>query len=527
MRIPIALTFLSLSLTRLAIASPSLDAEFGYRNVVAAVINLDKEPIYGEQVESDILAELRRNSRFEFSDAGYILLREYLNNFSVPQSGREPASASLDTKMNPLLNDLRSHGIQAIVLGELVAQDGEQAPQVVLTLYKTTGEFVSTSRKEVTESRALASYSTSARSGLAELFRSVPFEATVIRREGYNVVLDRGTTAFRSGQNVPVYTIEKRDNDLLFEETGTIHITRAETQLSFGKILVEKKPLEVLVGNKIRLSHAGTFATDSPPLLSDSDEESFSGSTGERFETTKGKFGVVNVNLLGSMMTLTNTVRSKDVDGNDLATDTSVTKVAPGIAFAGELWLTSRLFMEFGYKYAFGKMKLSAADAPPTGTNQSFSVSMWDLAMGYRLNLTAPEAGPILHAKMGFGGHSYSIEESGPVIFTSTRYSGLLLGGGITYQFNRQLAFGVDINSLVFTGLEETPVTTGLNAENVSAWQLAFRGNYALDEDLEAQGTVFFEQNGADFTGTGTRRGTTNATSQSTKGLQVGLAYYF
>ena len=38
------------------------------------------------------------------------------------------------------------------------------------------------------------------------------------------------------------------------EETGVIALTRVEDTLSFGRILVEKKPLEISAGNKLRLT---------------------------------------------------------------------------------------------------------------------------------------------------------------------------------------------------------------------------------------------------------------------------------
>src|SRR3989338_5440645 len=88
-------------------ASTALDSEYSYRNIAAIVTNVDKEPVYGERVENEIVSFLRTNMRFEFSDKGYLYLKDKFRPFRVPES-REP-SALYEPSRN-LLKELKTQG---------------------------------------------------------------------------------------------------------------------------------------------------------------------------------------------------------------------------------------------------------------------------------------------------------------------------------------------------------------------------------------------------------------------------------
>ena len=100
---------------------------------------------------------------------------------------------------------------------------------------------------------------------------------------------------FRPGTQVSVFTMENKNGKVLLEETGLIGITQVEENLTFGKVMVEKRPYEVARGNKLQFS-------DSPPmevasLLDAAEGREPASLWGNEFEVSKGKLGVVNLDL--------------------------------------------------------------------------------------------------------------------------------------------------------------------------------------------------------------------------------------
>lgn len=495
-----------------AFASTALDKEYGYRNIAAVVTNVEREPVYGEQVENEIVGFLRNSNRFEFSDQGYLLLREKIRPFRQPMS--EMAPNTMLEPLKPTLDKLDKIGVTSVILGEVV-KDNVGDYLVVLQLATTkNAEPAFSASVKVENGSSLEAFGNATREALGQIVKWIPFDATIIKRDGTLVVLDRGRPAFQKGQQLLTYTVEKKTDGVLFEESGVIGLTQVDENLAFGKILVERRPLEVTIGNKIRLDNKPAFRV-SPSLWSIGGRDL--ASDGPSFEVNKGKFGVLSAGLGPSIVSF----ETKNTAGT---ASESMNSTYPTGNFNAEVWLTSRVTLSLGMKYGLGgKKSVGGLTAEKVDT----TVSGLNLLGGYRIALFAPDPGPIVHFKLGYSRQSFGFDSEKELIYTSMTYSGIMLGGGITFPVTQSIDLGFDVESLIFPSVTESPFKSGTDAKNISAWDFAMKGMYRWDKNTDLEAKVFLQRNGADFSGKSQRVLDYTSVSQVTRGFLLGVSYYF
>lgn len=500
-----------------SLASGPLDDQYSYKGFVVGVISAKTQPVFSDQVENELVSLLQANPRFEFLEKNQEIFKEGLKKLSL--KAFHPVSPEKLKALDSLFKEQYVNGTRAVILGEVIKKE-DLDYEVALTLAITaTGEFIATESASVINPRVLESFGIAAREAMNELVKKIPFDASVVKRDGYLVVLDRGARVFRPGTQVSVFTTELRDGKLILEETGLIGITQAEENLTFGKVMVEKRPHEVARGNKVQFS-------DSPPmevaqLLDASENREPASLWGNEFEVTKGKLGIVSLDLGPSLVSFNNT--------QSTGIEQSANRFSVMGAFGGELWLTSKYYLNLGFNYGAS----SLVNSNVAGTEAvGLSVSSFRALVGYRLNLFAPSSGPIIYFRAGYGTQSFSIAaETEPMIFVSTSYSGPMISGGVGVPLNDKLGLGIDISSLVLTSVSESPIKNGPNHSNVAAWTVQFRGSYNLQKDLDIVGKLYFQRFGSEFSsGSASSKVSTStvaSSSQSTKGLMLGLTYYY
>lgn len=508
---PLFFAFLFLFATYLQ-ASPELDREYGYRAIASVVTNVDKEPVYGEHVENEIVSFLKSNARFDFSDPGYLYLKERVQPIRAPL-GEKAHNTMLDP-LTPTLKELDRMGVTAVLLAE-IAKDNDGIYKVVIQLATTKGPESAFIASSLVNGYALDDFTLATKEVLKQLMEWIPFDATIIRRDGYLVVLDRGRPLFQKGQTLSTYTVEKREGQVQFIESGVIGFTQVDENIAFGKILVERRPLETTVGNKIRLDNKPAVKI-SPSLWSVGDRDLASLGRGDSFEVTKGRFGMVGANFGSTFVGYT----TKGTTG----AEQTLKSAYPSGNLNAEVWLTSRVTFGLNMQYGLSSQKeVGGTTKDPV----SSSVSGFRMLAGYRINLLAPEPGPIIHFKAGYGKQSYTFESNRELLYVSTTYAGLLVAGGATFPVTERIGLGFDIESLIFPGVKEEPFTSGEVASNISAWDFVFRGYYRFDKDIDFEGRLFFARNGATFSGAKTRTLNFVESSQTSTGAQVGVSYYF
>jgi len=497
-------------------ASAPLDDQYSYKGFVVGVINRKIQPVFSDQVEKELVSLLQANPRFEFLEKNQESFRDGLKKIEVKST--YPATTESLKTVEGLFKDQYVNGTRAVILGEVLKKDDSDY-EVALTLATTaTGEVMASESSAVTNPKTLESFGMATRDAMAELIKKIPFDASIIKRDGYLVVLDRGARVFRPGTQISVFTTELKDGKLMLEETGLIGITQVEENLTFGRVMVEKRPHEVARGNKVQFS-------DSPPmevaqLLDASEGREPASLWGNEFEVTKGKLGIVNLDVGPNLINFTNT----KVSGGKQTAD----KLSMMGSINGELWLTSKYYINLGLNYgAASIVNSNVAGAQAVG----MSVSSFRALLGYRINIFAPTSGPIVYFRAGYGNQSFSISsETAPIIFASTTYSGPMISGGVSFPLNDKLGMGVDINSFILTQVSESPIVHGTSNSNVAAWTLQFKGTYNLQRDIDLIAKIYFQRFGSDFSGAGTQSGSSNAvisSSQSVKGLMFGATYYY
>lgn len=495
-----------------ALGSSSLDDQYSYKGFVVGVLNEKQQPIFAEQIEKELISLLQANPRFDYAEANQESFRQ-----SLSQLGKFSNHSTSTEKLkiyDDAFKDQYVKGSRAVILAEILKKEDEY--EIGLTLVITaTGELIAYETATVSNPNALDSFTLATREAMTELVKKIPFDASIIKRDGYLVVLDRGARVFRPGTQVSVFTTELREGKLVFEETGLIGITQVEENLTFGKVMVEKRPHEVGRGNKVQFS-------DSPPmevgsLLEASEGREPASLWGNEFEVKKGKLGIVNLDLGPMFATFSNTKVS--------GVTSKSTKLVTGGIFNGELWLTSKYYLNLGFNYGVASIVNSTvAGAQPVG----MSVSAFKFLVGYRLSLFAPSTGPIVYFRGGYGSQGFTISETeSPLIFNSVSYGGPMISGGISFPIDEKIGVGADISSIIFPSVSEQPLEDGVAYSNVAAWTLLLKATYNFAKDFDFDAKLIIQRFGSDVSSSAISTASIASTSQITRGLLLGLTYFY
>ncbi len=501
-------------LGRMASASPDFDKSYAFEKMAVVVINTDAEPVYGDQVKSSLTDWLDRQMRFSLVPISDSVLRAAFVDGVAPSLGL-PKQEALGL-YRPLISQWAAEGLDAVVLAEV--QKIEDSFQLfAILILPATGEVVHSAVVPVTVPKQLAGFAEAARGLADELANSIPFDAAIVRREGYRVVLNRGGPKLQNGQHLAVYTLDQGKGGLVFEETGTIELTRVERNLAFGTVLVEKEGRSVARGNKIRISRPADYAHRLPlagSLLARRPASLFSSETSFQ----KGELGTLNVDFGASLVTLS-------LASANVAETNSRTVVFPGASLQGELWLTGRVFVDLGFQ-------LSSATLTATGSGQpeslNSSVSDFRMLFGYRLLLTPRSEGPTVRFSLGYSSHRFTIDPArDPLFFGSANFKGVSLGAGARLPLNDSWGLGADVFALLFPTLDEGPLSSGAAVTQVSAVDFLVKTYYNLTPELDLEAKILFQGYSARFAGTGSRPVSLLSSSRSSRLFAVGLSYYF
>jgi len=512
-KLKILLALVLLSSMRLE-ASPNLDKQYGFQNWVVAVLASPDEPIHSEQVEKELVSLIQKRRRFDYHLAESKELQKNLKEISGPAN-----SGTLTEKFEvyrPTLQSLKDKGIDTAVLAELTRK--ENVFDLSLTLITTvSGEATAQAVKAIEQPFSKENFQAKTAEAFSDLIKGIPFDGAVLKREGYLVILDGGAGTFSPGMRLPTFTLEQQDGSLSFNETGQILIQKTEENLSFAKILVEKKPLEVLSGNKIRL--ADKLATQDIPELLQSVNDANRAPASEivsDFEVSKGNIGRLGANFGMDMVQLRKVANS--------GAETSSNVFFPGALLEGELWFTNRWYMDTSVGLFMGQFANRTSGAT---SSQSSSLSSFRLQFGYRINVLAPEKGPVLYAKLGYGKQAYNLGETAPLKFNSVAFGGWLLTGGIRVPLEETSSIGAEINTLMFPSVAQSPTSYGPEQSNINSWDLVLKGTISLSSTLDLDGRFILRNSGSDFSGGTGGSSAIKQISQNSKIAQLGLSYYF
>lgn len=483
-------------------ASPEVDRVYGMRRIVPLVINQEQEPVFSEYVEDEMIRYLKTHSRFSFPKREYLEFKEKVSGIYL----YDPKVATQDKLewIRAQILELRAKEVDSVLIAEIYKSANQVRVSYVIGTTNDL-EYVRTKEFTVENPYTMEGYKATVPFAFEAMLKEFPFDATVVQRDGYRVILDKGGFDIQKGQDVSAHTLEVKDGKLSMQETGIIRIIDPGEEISFGQIIVEKRPLEVTTLNKVVLT----------PIEAD---RSSAMETMRIFK--KKEIGGADLAFGASLISVGNIDQlGQGYSDND--------RLFPTGMLTGDIWLTSRLFATLNISFAFAS--LTGGSAAPA-TTLATSVSDLRLMAGYRASFGRSFYSPIVCFKGGFARHSVNVDPSlNPMSYSSTAHSGLVVGASTSFAIRERYSVGFDINAFLIPTFSEGPFQSGDEVKNLSGWEIGFRGEYHFNEAIDFFLRLQFQSYRAEFEGRGDRPVSTPIASvtQFSKGAYTGISYSF
>lgn len=464
--------------------------------------------VYRDHIEKTLVQWIKDNSQAEYSASGHALSKKIFAKTPLTLS---EGSDAIPKAIREGLKQLSSAGVDAGILARNRVYEEKLWVQLELINFSTL-ERISQTQAEIEDPYQLDKITWAVQKAASDLLKAIPFDATIIQQDGYRVILDLGEPTIKTGMKLSAYTIEGKGLDSSLIETGTIEITQAEEALSFGKVWVDKKPLEVKKFNKIRLAESRTLASlETEPAQEGTNKMPFAYLTATGASEPRGQFGFVDVGLGLSFVSLNQSGLNGSGPGETNALFNEANLNA-------ELWLTSVWFLDLGF--AFGVPSRSAL-------SQNANTQRLHAALGYRLPFKPDLLSPNAHLKIGLANRKLNVSPSQQAnSYLSTGYSGILMGAGATLPFAREFGLGLDIDGLFFSSVSESPYESGKVTDS-SAWSFTVRAYYKVQSQFDLEAKLRIENQQAEFDGTGNRPTSVVSSQDSRHTILLGMNYYF
>ena len=493
----------------LLFASPQMDEDYSLRRVAIGVMGLSQETVHGEAVAGAIAAWMETNTRFELIPDANQALRAGLSGVTGGIFVDEKVEVA---PVETLLSSLGIYHLNAALLAGIKrAGEGYEVRLALITAKNHV--LVGQASMPVEDPLLLESFSTATRIALGKMEKQIPFQSAVLNREGYRIVLDRGAGTFRLGQQVSAFTLESWRGNPIFEETGVMEITRVDKSLAFARLIADKRPKEIMAGNKVLFGEALQVATI---------QSSAEGGRGPASLLThegmgrRGGLGFVSLQL-GPSLTQMNQSTS---DGTLTSTGSTL---YPGGKILGELLLTSHLFLDLGLQVSTGSVANTAdTSSPSLGSSLSQMVAQ----VGYRLGNS--RAHTTVDLKVGYAKQKFGIDIAPePFQFVTRTYSSLWVGASARVPLADDFSLSLAANLPFFQTVAETPLTSGAEVAGSSGLEVQVKAAYMLNPQMDIDVQFGFESHASEFSGQGTKSTALLTSSETQKTLLAGLSYFF
>ena len=494
MRAPTLLLAILLSLP--AFAGTPADRELALRHAAVALVNLTPESVQAVEILAEWHRQLRQGSRFEpHAESSEILQRRLLEH---PRGlGTSPIAPALDGVAD-LFPALIERGADCAYLGVLEREgaDGSEYRIRLWLVALATGEPIGTALVTVRNRLSLMGYASAAREAIFEVWKGIPFDGSVLRREGLRLVLDRGSPTIRHGALIPLYQLERETNGVYFRLRGRARVTRADASLSFAEVAWEPSPGAVAVGNKFRARSSDVVAWPDweqkrrvpvgPPRL---------GSVAAIFEG-----GVTRLHAVG-------------VSGSGTRSGEAF---LPGGKLAAELWITPRWTLAAAMSAQLSRLRAGTTDI-------ATSVSRISLDAAYVARPLPHEPRAEFRATLGYLRQAFGADDtSAGVALPSLLYQGVRLAGGVRFPVTGPVSVGMDLGMLLFPSVREAGAIIS-RATDPNAWDFSLQGGWEIESGLHVEGRLLLQRFSSAFGGASALA----SASQSTTGMGLGLRKEF
>ncbi|MFM8269766.1 MAG: hypothetical protein ACKN9V_06205, partial [Pseudomonadota bacterium] len=157
-------------------ASPLLDQQYGFKNLVVAVLASPPEPIHATQVENELLSQIQKRMRFTYQAAPSLELKKNLEAISGPNKG-----GILTERLEiyrPTLQALKEKETDAVVFAELNRRD--EFFELTLTLVSVEpGEVLAQAVQQIEPPYSQEKFAQKTALSFGELTRNIPFDGTI------------------------------------------------------------------------------------------------------------------------------------------------------------------------------------------------------------------------------------------------------------------------------------------------------------------------------------------------------------
>ncbi|MCM2282359.1 MAG: hypothetical protein NDI61_11005 [Bdellovibrionaceae bacterium] len=372
----------------------------------------------------------------------------------------------------------------------------------------------------------------------AKLVRRIPYDGLILSRQGNRVTLNLGASdGLAQNQMVTVVQIIKTNRHPKFnflvstekEILGRVKILKIEDTMSFGAVISELDKGVIRKFHKIsgldQVSYpepdelTGTGEGGSSLLDRDDSQISFGKNPNEWVPVRPPAFGAVGLKAGFGTYNVSMALTSENLEAKS--------SLYPSIGIFGELWLNQNWTVRAELEQGVGSTSNPKSGSTPSELNHQ--LTKYSLMMVYNFLLRDDFFGPKLQVRTGFTRYQVFVDDSTPTAFTTTTYSGLLLGlyGSLPVTEKKDWYVGAGLNMVMFPGLEEKPVSSAATDKN-SINDFTLWVEKKLSENLHATASLDFSLYSTSFTGTGTRSGeSATSLSQRHQRLTGGIIYMF
>lgn len=375
-----------------------------------------------------------------------------------------------------------------------------------------------------------------------KLVAKIPYNGLVLSRQQNTVTLNLGRKdGIGKDQTVTVIQIIKLNRHPKFnflvssekEIIGKIKILKVEETLSFGAVVSEKERGAIKRFAKVsgldfvEYTAPAELGSKAVSLEDRADSKvTFGKNPGEWVPAQPPSFGQVGIKL--GFGTYSNSVGLISTDADpDPGTINATSAIYPSIAVFGEIWLNPTWIIRADVFQGLTSTKNNLSGSSPSEINHQ--ISKYSLAVGYNFLLHDDFFGPKLQLRTGLSSYRSYVDDTTPRAFTTTNYSGLILGvhGSLPVSKDKRWSLGAGLNMTVMARLSETPESSGDSPKNTIT-DFNFYGEHRIRPNLNVTAGMDFWLYSSNLSGGGRANGD-QATSMSQRHmiLNAGIAYLF
>ncbi len=507
-----------------------VDQDITINKIAILPVTDNLDGIYARPLELELITQVKKNHKWDFVEATFGESPSLLDLEENPKEV-EKLTAKIDT--DALIAARLSKGPSGISirLDLFLKSDNKLFAQEILKDYP---RFEINDLKEQLSTMYL------------KLMAKIPYNGQILSRQQNRVTINIGKSdGISKDQILSVIQVIKvtrhpKYNFLINTEKeilGKIKVLKVDENLSFAVIITEKEKGAIKKAAKISGIDFVNYSV--PDELSGSQQKNDSLKDRSDANVAFGKapsewvpiqppmFGQVGLKLgfgtFGENLNLTNTNSGQSVGGLD-----GKAPFYPSLDLYGELWLNPTWQLRAEILQGVLSTDNPRAGSSPGTLNDS--LSYYSLVVGYNFLLRNDFFGPKLRLDLGLMSYRMFVDTSHPEAFSTTNYSGVLVGvtGTLPIDTRGDITVGATFNLVLMPKLQEQPEASGSGpTNNINSFSIF--GEKKLRENIKLVTSIDFLLVSTSFSGPGERAGGEYATSSSQRlsSINLGVSYLF